>query len=495
MENTEKPSFLRLSRELFEAWNRAGLSYCHWKGNSKLLRGLNGETDLDVYLCPKDREAGERILREQRFLFCRTQLGAELPEIYDWVGMDGDTGRLIHVHLHYQLVTGRRGLREYTLPWGELALETAVPDPATGVRVMEPALELIQRWIRVPLERSLRSVWKARLGGSFRLTEKESLDLTYLQGAADRARAEALCADLFRNPETLRSLLWKERLTAKEFCSLRAWARKELKAGRRGGALSLAWQSGSLNLRLKVRALAGRVFHATLIRRKVPAEGPGRLIAFIGQDGSGKSTVTKEMVRWLSWKLDARTFYLGAGEQYRSPWKSMIRCLKKYRKIGPVNALVGVLTALDCVRIAKHGWKNLNRALRFVERGGIALTDRFPQTLVRGYNDGPRIREALMKKVPGALRGFFGRLAAREEKFVARAAAHQPDLVFKLMLSPEESLRRKPQESLEAVTRKHDFIKTWNPGKKTLEIDATQDYAQELLTIKREIWACLLENR
>ena len=495
MENKETAPLPRLPLELFERWNALNLAYCHWKGNSKLARGLRGETDLDIYLSPKDREQGEAVLREKNFLFCRTQLGAELPEVYDWVGMDPDTGILLHVHLHYQLVTGRKGVREYTLPWAEEALESAVADPATGVKVMDPSLELIQRWIRVPLERSSRSVWKARLKHAFRLTDKESLDLAYLRSAADRERTEALLTRLFKQPEPLRALLWKEKLNAAEFLSLRAWAKKELKPCRRGSAASAAWQAARLSLALKARALAGKVFHAVLIRRKVPAEGPGRLITFIGQDGSGKTTVTREITRWLSWKMDARTFYLGAGKQYHSLWNTLIRRLKKYRKIGPVNAMVGVFTALDCVSIAKHGWKNLNRALCFVEKGGIALTDRFPQTLVRGYNDGPRIRESVMKKVPGALRGAFGLLAAREEKYVARSAAIQPDLVFKLMLTPEESMRRKPGELLEGVRRKHEFIKTWNPGKKTLEIDATQDYAQELLIIRREIWSCLLQDR
>jgi hypothetical protein len=48
-------------------------------------------------------------------------------------------------------------------------------------------------------------------------------------------------------------------------------------------------------------------------RRKTPVGG-GLSIAFIGSDGSGKSTVVREVAAWLSWRLDVRTAYMGTSQ-------------------------------------------------------------------------------------------------------------------------------------------------------------------------------------
>ena len=42
-------------------------------------------------------------------------------------------------------------------------------------------------------------------------------------------------------------------------------------------------------------------------------ENGGCIIAFIGCDGSGKSTVSREILKWLNWKNDVEYFYMGSG--------------------------------------------------------------------------------------------------------------------------------------------------------------------------------------
>jgi len=56
------------------------------------------------------------------------QAWARYPGIEDWIGFDEETGQLAHVHLHYQLVLGRKYVKEQHLPWEELVLDTAVQD-------------------------------------------------------------------------------------------------------------------------------------------------------------------------------------------------------------------------------------------------------------------------------------------------------------------------------------------------------------------------------
>ena len=55
---------LEACKLLFNLWNDQGIRYCHWKSNEHLLEGLNGETDLDVYVCPQDKELAETLLKK-----------------------------------------------------------------------------------------------------------------------------------------------------------------------------------------------------------------------------------------------------------------------------------------------------------------------------------------------------------------------------------------------------------------------------------------------
>ena len=66
---------------------------------------------------------------------------------------------------------------------------------------------------------------------------------------------------------------------------------------------------------------------------------------------------------------------------------------------------------------------------------------------------------------------------------------HHPNIVFKLLLPPEESIKRKPQESLEAVTKKHEIVKSLEfEGSDVYEIDATMPFEEEMIMLKNIIW-------
>ena len=154
---------LEISQKLFSSWNDSQLCYCHWKSNEHLFLGLEGKTDLDVLLSPDDKKEGERILGELDFLQCKSQYGSRYPGVDDWIGFDKETGRFIHVHLHYHLITGHKSMKEYSLPWTDVALQTRLQNEKYRVYTMEPNLEIITLYTRIGLKADFKSLLRCHV--------------------------------------------------------------------------------------------------------------------------------------------------------------------------------------------------------------------------------------------------------------------------------------------------------------------------------------------
>ena len=67
-----------------------------------------------------------------------------------------------------------------------------------------------------------------------------------------------------------------------------------------------------LNLRAMAAKELRKVRPATVTGKRVA--GQGLVVAFIGSDGSGKSTLTAEIRKWLRYKLDVHGYYMGSGQ-------------------------------------------------------------------------------------------------------------------------------------------------------------------------------------
>ena len=99
---------LEICRSFFNHLNSNNIRYCHWKSNVRLEQALEGKTDLDILVHPDDRgklETGVTIFDIKRVLSHRLK---RVPDIEDYLGFDHDTGRMIHLHVHFQLILGQK---------------------------------------------------------------------------------------------------------------------------------------------------------------------------------------------------------------------------------------------------------------------------------------------------------------------------------------------------------------------------------------------------
>lgn len=218
----------------------------------------------------------------------------------------------------------------------------------------------------------------------------------------------------------------------------------------------------------------------------------GLVIAVIGCDGSGKSTVVEEISNWLSWKFEVKKIYLGSGDGYCSVYKRIKQLLlkttekndahrKRLSQMKQKNPLVIFLENMSHVQISFRCRKLIRKAHIYAKNGGIVITDRYPQTQFFGIADGPKIKGSA---------SFLGKI---EQKNLMYCAQNRPDMVIKLQAPFDIIMERRKAENEEDEIRKK--IKVVSElefdGAYVICKDASMPFDQEILEIKREIWKCI----
>lgn len=166
---------LGLVAELCGQLESAGISYCHWKSNEAIDRSASGENDLDLLVERRDADRFREILAGLGFKQARPGPSREIPGLIDYYGLDGDTGRFVHLQAHYQLVLGDDMTKNYRLPV-EADYLASVGPPGL-IRLPAPDFELAVFAIRMVLK---HATWDAQLSLLGRLSASEARERAYL---------------------------------------------------------------------------------------------------------------------------------------------------------------------------------------------------------------------------------------------------------------------------------------------------------------------------
>lgn len=210
--------------------------------------------------------------------------------------------------------------------------------------------------------------------------------------------------------------------------------------------------------------------------------GMAPLIAIIGSDGSGKSTVCDHMLEWVRRYGPAGRAHLGkqsgnigrALGQLPLVGAAMDRLIR--RKVDGVNDRVKhdlqptLLPALVISAFTLRRRHRFNRMLALRRQGLIVITDRFPQVEIPGAYDGP----AFPDTASGGSRLVVA-LARHEHATFEWMASHRPDLVLRLNVDLDTACRRKPDHRRELLAAKIAVTPLLKySGAPIVDIDASQ---------------------
>ncbi|MFH0946842.1 MAG: hypothetical protein V2A76_16740 [Planctomycetota bacterium] len=482
---------LALSRRLLDRLDEAGIAFCHWKSNEHLAAGLAGETDLDLLVDHEQRGNSEKILTDLGFKRFVAPSFARHDGIEDHLGMDPETGRLIHLHWHYELSVGRRGSKDYRLPWERRILETRLVDEEHGCPVATPEAEYLLLLVRA----HLKDAWNGSAADAA-LGEEMAREVVWLRRKLDPERLERVAADLLgAGAARLVIAILEEGPSRGRVAELCRNARPLLETfARRGpaGRFFTRWRRSVARQGARVRA---RLLQQPVPRRRTNPRG-GVVLAVLGSDGSGKSTAVANLSRWLSWKIDVFPMYMGVPRALTSLLRKVVRAVpavapgderssaSEPRTEAKPGLLRPMLRAAWALAIALDKRLKLRRAARARHLGLVVICDRYPQTHTMNFNDGPLM--SAWRDHPN----FLVRRLARSE-FAAYESRTIPDLVLKLNVSPEVCCARRPGEmTLEAARRKAGSIRelAFPAGTKVVEIDADLPLAEVLLKARRAVW-------
>ena len=257
--------------------------------------------------------------------------------------------------------------------------------------------------------------------------------------------------------------------------------------------------------------------NATLPADKIAqaSSEPGLVIAFVGPEATGKSTLVDESARWLGGMRAVQTIHAGKPP---ATWLTMpihgvlpmIRKLvprlrtnrleghvsetptaPKPRKIGGLSSLVYALRAVSMAWDRKH---LLASARRTADRGTVIICDRYPSATV-GAMDSPRLQTNPAQR--GAVAAVYNWLARVEQRLYDQIPP--PDAVLRLTVSVETAKARNQartklgKEAAAYIESRRRQSAAWQRSdvKHMVNIDTDQSLAETIHAAQAAIWGII----
>jgi hypothetical protein len=490
------PGTLQPIRRLLGDMESSSIAYCHWKGNRSLDAALAGRKDLDLLVDPEGAGLLASALAAAGFRRLVDAPHRRIPGVEHHIAFDRDHGVFAHLHLHWQLIPTKGNPSCVRLPWEHVVLASRVRHERFDVAIPAPALETLLFLVARALRVRHRHVVAEALGRPF-LDSTAAAELTWLASRAPiddvTARAIELC-----EPAAAARLVAMLRSTprAAEFLALQRAIKSQFVA------------AGNAN------ASAPRITRTVTAGRTLSTGG--RIIAFVGSDGAGKSTVVRAITDWLSTQIETRPLYLGAGDGEISFPRRALRAIDRARRIfvaretartkasredglllyrrgatyvaGVEPGLRAMWKVMSRLSLAREKRARLKTAAAWRTNGIVVISDRYPQVQQLGFNDGPQLWPWLEHRT-----WWMRRAARREFRGYELADTLSPDLVIKLIVSPERAAERKQDMSVEVLRARGDAIRSlrFPPATRVVEIDAGKPLETVLAETKRAIWQSL----
>lgn len=485
--------------KLVEELNKGGIRYCHWKSNFALAETLSGQTDIDLLVHRKDASLFGIILSQLCFKPAVTTDGQSFPSVEHYFALDEESGILAHVHAYFRVITGESLTKNYRLPIEEMLLQNT--REIDSLRVPAKSAELVVFTLRMMLKHTsltelalLARYWRHVRKEIKWLLETDSIDetLRFVNRWLPSLDTELFsdCVTALKSPASLcRRVILGHRLRSQ----LGPYARHS-------------------TIQTSLRGV--RKFMILLFRRLIRSHkgmvprGGGALIAFVGPEATGKSTLLAEVRDWLGKHFAVEQIHAGKPKStivsfvpnllvpamramlptcrsihLESQYASKKQAAKAERDYPLIFGIRSAFLAYDRRSL-------LSRAFGRAANGTIVLCDRYP-SLQSGAPDSPQLSHLPVSPNRYSVRRLLARIEARLYREIP-----PPDLVIYLSAPLEVTVSRNAargkKEPEDYVRRRHARSSNLEFEKTTVcVINTDQPLHQTVLEAKKAIWNVL----
>jgi hypothetical protein len=450
---------LRLVLQLRDELRAKAVRCCHWKSNDMQGRSLSGENDLDLLVHRNDARRFLSVLARLGFNRALAP-GREHHGVAHFYGLDRASGRLVHVHAHFQLVLGDDTTKNYRLPIEAAYLASTRHDAALPAPAVEFELALFV--VRKMLE---HGTWDAAAMGLGRLSAAEHRELAWLLARAD---LEATRTVVTHHLGGVGVALWDRCLASlTDGSSLR---RRVSLGGEMLTALAPhGRRSRPADAATRVLRRGQWGWTRVVLRRpnRKRFERAGLTVAVVGDDGSGTTTAAQSVADWLGTTFVVKRTHLG------NP-----------RRATP-DDVPGAAWALWRVLTARDRRREYHALRRVADAGGVVVCDGWPLPELH-VMDGSRVGWAFDRSGSRSRSRVVRRLAEAERRSYAQIAL--PDVLVVLRLDPEGAVSRGPEDDPDVRARNTEVFDTDWSTTPAVVIDASQPPELVLSGIRAAIW-------
>jgi len=454
-----------------------------------LDKALECKTDLDLLISRKDILEFLTIITSLGFKRIKENLFGGYPAIEHYFCYDIQSDCFVHLHVHYRLIYGFKNLKDFHLPIERFLLNNRKKD---GIcYIPKPEIELFFYTLRLLSKFRYRD--KVKLFFQPKISDKE---FVFLSKKIDLDRFSSFLEDIPINIESSSKAVFLK--IAKGEKISRSDIKKITKFNNRFRRKN--------RVRKTFEIFAKRIIFKLLSHPKKLFASGGITIAFVGIDGSGKTTIIKKIYKKFSKKFEVSHYYMGGKKNSFNFFNRIFYYIVRFCKI-PVkffdrifrrkknnrSIFTGLLMLLEKLIeyfFAKNRLLQFRKGVKDAANGKFVIFERFPlKNSVDYYKFG---RDYLSDRYPVAHVGMFSKMLDRRINNIYDRI-YLPDKMFHFQINDLSILKkRRPwlsEKNIKNLKIKNDSINNYfNNSDWVIKVDAQSAQSNVKRFVFKNIW-------
>jgi len=463
---------------ILDEMNLEGVQYVHFKSNTYIDDSLNYVGDLDLLISPQSKELIYDIFNKYGVIECNSYKDAWQSEVFHFVALNSIKKVLIHFHLHFQLPIGFDFDKNFVLPIVDSYIKSK--QKYKNIFLPQVEYEYILLILRLILKNNITSFLVMKptkqiqlLKNRYVINSSQYDEFTDLNNKINKEEVVRvvnkvfyfISIDMFYQCE---QVLINNNSLFNYFYSSHLLTRKLKCFGSHGQIMGFIFSL--------IRINEGRL--NTLINKKYfkkKSVNGGRIIAFVGGDGAGKTTNIQSAYNILNKHLYVKSIHFGRPD--RGFIGRVITTINKFFLLINKKELA---LAINYLSVAYDRRRAYNKALNVRKNGGIVLLDRMYMEGIDAM-DCPRIQTI-------GKRNF--RILSRIEKY-CYSKISPVDLLIVLRLNPKIAIERRPNDDVDALINRSGQIwnKDFSEYDNAVIIDTAEEESLVQSLIVSKIWS------